>query len=612
PLGLFVIAIPILVGFAAFGLAVYRATMTFRAEFTADLRQVPKRFSGPMPERLNRIPPLAMIGMEVVGALFGWPGVGWLFAGQTMVAVAMLMIGPAIAWALLPMLFSPFTDTALSQLNWYTLLIWLPASALVSSAVLGAVLWRRQHAQQPASKPLVSAANATSAEPGEARAPRPARRRIPRGVALGVAVIVLFLLSVPILPFFMGITDGTPQYTLMPELLERSSGAYLQVDDGQQHGLMKLFVWNFPLDEAPVDSPVLNPDFVQEIVISQRGLDNADRYQLFHVHGSSDHRIPLLALPDDSGRQLALTPGEALQPGDYMLSIPVDGMFAGREYYYFRLDPSVTALPVVAPETATSETVATDQQPTESAVWLEVFPLTAAGISLLMVWTMIGRLRKKFRAYEAAWAVAFGMFAVAAGTQVWGDLVGWTATLARLYYVLGATLVVGWLGLGTWLLLARKSWLQQLGLWIVLLLTGLGFGLVMLTPVNSSLLAAEGWHALEKPAALTIVTIATNTLGTLILVGGALWSAWSFWRQRVMRQRMYGLILIAAGALGVAAGGSLTRLGHQQYLYIAMSLGMGLIFWGYLKTIQPPVPAQNSGAESTPRSAGSNLAADTA
>ncbi|MCA9904386.1 MAG: hypothetical protein KC547_11050, partial [Anaerolineae bacterium] len=94
--------------------------------------------------------------------------------------------------------------------------------------------------------------------------------------------------------------------------------------------------------------------------------------------------------------------------------------------------------------------------------------------------------------------------------------------------------------------------------------------------------------------------------------GGALWSAWSFWRQRVMRQRMYGLILIAAGALGVAAGGSLTRLGHQQYLYIAMSLGMGLIFWGYLKTIQPPVPAQNSGTDSTPRSAGSNLAADTA
>ncbi|MEZ4664019.1 MAG: hypothetical protein R2911_41325 [Caldilineaceae bacterium] len=37
----------------------------------------------------------------------------------------------------------------------------------------------------------------------------------------------------------------------------------------------------------------------------------------------------------------------------------------------------------------------------------------------------------------------------------------------------------------------------------------------------------------------------------------------------------------------MAAGGSLTRFGHDEYLYIAMSSGVAIMFWGYLKTIRP-------------------------
>jgi hypothetical protein len=50
-------------------------------------------------------------------------------------------------------------------------------------------------------------------------------------------------------------------------------------------------------------------------------------------------------------------------------------------------------------------------------------------------------------------------------------------------------------------------------------------------------------------------------------------------------QRMIGLLLLAGGTLVVAAGGSLARLGHEQYLYLAMSLGVALMYWGYRRTI---------------------------
>ena len=55
---------------------------------------------------------------------------------------------------------------------------------------------------------------------------------------------------------------------------------------------------------------------------------------------------------------------------------------------------------------------------------------------------------------------------------------------------------------------------------------------------------------------------------------------------QIMRTRMFGCVLLAAGALIVAAGGSLTRLGHEQYLYIAMSIGVTLMYWGYLMTVR--------------------------
>jgi hypothetical protein len=55
-----------------------------------------------------------------------------------------------------------------------------------------------------------------------------------------------------------------------------------------------------------------------------------------------------------------------------------------------------------------------------------------------------------------------------------------------------------------------------------------------------------------------------------------------------MRNRMIGLLLLSAGSFMVAAGGSLTRLGHEQYLYLAMSIGVALMYWSYRKTIDAP------------------------
>lgn len=404
----------------------------------------------------------------------------------------------------------------------------------------------------------------------------------------GFAFVLLILISIPIIPLVTGIPEGVNQQQLLTELPDRANGAYLVVGGRQPQGFIKLFAWNFPLDEFPGESPILNPDQLDGLLISQKGLSNAENYRLYHLEDGT--AIPLQYEEIAFQRQLHLSPNKPLDTGNYVLDIPAGGMFAGREYYYFRIDPAALDLPVT--ENLPGFAGAIPPQSNSRSmmevpmVWMEIFPLSSAVISGSIALVMAKRLRNKVRTQEAAWAIAFTMFSVAAICQVIGDLFGWTPSLVRLYYVNGATLVVGWLGLGTWLVLVQKTWMRTASVWMMILLSGYGIGLVSLSPVNSALLGSEGWRALAKPLPLTILTITINAAGTLLLTGGAFWSAWSFWRKGIMRNRMIGLVLLAVGALVVAAGGSLTRLGYVQYLYVAMTTGISLMFWGYIKTIQ--------------------------
>jgi hypothetical protein len=131
----------------------------------------------------------------------------------------------------------------------------------------------------------------------------------------------------------------------------------------------------------------------------------------------------------------------------------------------------------------------------------------------------------------------------------------------------------------------RREWVDRIaGLLVVL--SALAIALVSNATVGPNLETA-GWDALERSPGLTIVTVLLNTTGTVILVGGLVYSAVSFKRRGIMRNRMIGCLLIASGTLSVASGGTLTRFGSHQYFYIAMSLGIALIFAGYVRTKKP-------------------------
>lgn len=219
----------------------------------------------------------------------------------------------------------------------------------------------------------------------------------------------------------------------------------------------------------------------------------------------------------------------------------------------------------------------------QQGVWFSViaFPIISSILSAMCAIVVASDARRKPRPDKIIWTLAFLMFALAAGADAAGRAIEWTPWLARLYYATGPALVVAYLAIGQLYLLAPRG-MARFGAGGTMLVTALWVTMVWSAPIDRSRLALDGWDAIERGPEMVAITIAINSIGTVIIVGGTAYSVWRFWRTRVMRNRMIGCALICAGTLAVAAGGSLTRLGHYEYLYIAMSIGVGLIFLGVL------------------------------
>lgn len=91
-------------------------------------------------------------------------------------------------------------------------------------------------------------------------------------------------------------------------------------------------------------------------------------------------------------------------------------------------------------------------------------------------------------------------------------------------------------------------------------------------------------------AARVILVIFLNTVGTLMLVGGAVYSAFIFWRKREMANRLWGNVLIAAGGLLPSMGGFLILLGSPDFKYLGQLLGGLLLFAGFLVSAREERP----------------------
>ena len=184
------------------------------------------------------------------------------------------------------------------------------------------------------------------------------------------------------------------------------------------------------------------------------------------------------------------------------------------------------------------------------------------------------------RTYQLMWATGFAMFAIAAFAGYLARSGGTTETEYRLFYLFGAILNVAWLALGTMYILAPRRW-ADLSLLAVALLSLVAVYAVTAAPVDLTA-AADSGRGFPNGSLARILAAVGSGIGSLVLIGGALWSAWIFLRRRRNGRRALANVIIAVGVLIVAAGGTATFTGASGVLELANLAGLTVMFAGFL------------------------------
>lgn len=298
-----------------------------------------------------------------------------------------------------------------------------------------------------------------------------------------------------------------------------------------------------------------------------------------------------------------------------------------------------------------------------------VLPLGSSVLGFVFAGIVLDQWWQRRRAFQLVWAIGLFWYGLSAGTEFWGSAFGWSEPLYRTWYLIGALYVPPYLALGTVYLLAKTRFGYFAGVTVIIggglsllfskiypgstttaivvfaiALVG-GIAIIVATAVRRPLaahiaaavlilgsllgayvvltapLAAPGWAVDPNthvplgsafPGFVRVITPPDNIAGALVLVFGALYSAYVYMPKRrvlpaswaivavtvnfvaslpgataallagKLNSRVPATILIAIGAFIPGLTSSLDRFGITWSFFLGELLGLVLIFAGFL------------------------------
>jgi hypothetical protein len=222
-------------------------------------------------------------------------------------------------------------------------------------------------------------------------------------------------------------------------------------------------------------------------------------------------------------------------------------------------------------------------------------PIATTFIALAFCGALVARYRQKGGTHLLWWAI--GTFTYAAGTAAEASvtLFGWSEGVFRFWYIAGALLGGAPLAQGAVYLHLPKRLADRLS---VALVIGVAVAslFVLAVPIRQELVEAHRLtgRVMAWPWVRAFSPF-INLYAFVFLVGGAVRSAVQSARRRETRYRATANALIAVGALLPGIGGSFTRFGHTEVLYVTEFVGIILIYLGYRHAVRgspaPPLPS---------------------
>jgi hypothetical protein len=179
------------------------------------------------------------------------------------------------------------------------------------------------------------------------------------------------------------------------------------------------------------------------------------------------------------------------------------------------------------------------------------------------------------------WSVALAQFAIGSGALTWGIAFGWTPSVYRVFYLFGAVLNVGWLGLGTlWLVWYRSAALVAT---FVLTLVSLWVTVVVVT---AELLpqAATALSVHQLPAARDVMPVLARNLSRWFSITGSVVVLAGLGMSLALKRNVVGLWLLAAGVVVAGISSEFARAGFVTVFSVGLAVGIGLMYTGFVRT----------------------------
>jgi len=183
--------------------------------------------------------------------------------------------------------------------------------------------------------------------------------------------------------------------------------------------------------------------------------------------------------------------------------------------------------------------------------------------------------------YLLWWLLGVATFGMGTLTESINAVIGWSEANTKIWYIVGALLGGYPLAQGTIYLLMNRRFadISTVACSAVILVAAV---CVLLSPIEipegydqrlTGRVFAWQWVRGFSPL--------LNLYAFVFLFGGAVYSAVQYFGKEKGRSRFLGNILIAIGALLPGIGGSFTRFGYVEVLYITELIGLTFIYFGY-------------------------------
>ena len=211
---------------------------------------------------------------------------------------------------------------------------------------------------------------------------------------------------------------------------------------------------------------------------------------------------------------------------------------------------------------------------------IDYIPILTTILSLYFFVEILKHYLFRKKKYLFWWMIGVATFGLGTLSESIHTIIGYNEFNLRFWYILGALLGGFPLAQGTVYLLFSKKFANQSSLFFIsyILIASI---FILMVPIKITESFDGGLTGqVFKWQWVRFFSIPINIYAFTFLVGGAIYSAYKYSKFKNLIYKVYGNTAIAIGGILPGIGGSFTRAGYIEVLFVTEFFGLALIYAG--------------------------------